>query len=550
MRPKKILFCTEAHFLPTGYSVYTKEVLSRLNRDPRFDVMELATYVDQATVDQQNPEWKVVANQPSKGTPEWDKYKSRVTYEFGEFKLNDVLLEFMPDFVMDIRDWWMMEFVQRSTFREFFDWCIMPTVDAFPQNQQWIDTFCSAEAVFSYSEFGRDVLINQAPAINFVDVASPCASHHFSPAVDKVLHKRKYGLPDDAFVIGTVMRNQRRKLYPDLFDVFRRFLDATGAKNAYLHCHTAYPDLGWEFPDLLQKYGIANRVLFTYRCKKCGAISSKIFSDVISHCDNCHSMESQMAGINNQVSELELSEIYKLFDLYIQYANSEGFGMPQLEALSSGVPLMTVDYSAMQSVADNTGAIKIPVMKLSPECETGCYRAIPDNDATFLEMMKMYALSREDLSSLGSSMRDKAISNYNWDKTANVWANHFANTPVKDIRSTWLSQPTIKAPAPKTLVPTSSVKDQADFLFSDVLCMPHLIGGYQWKRLLKDLTYKCTARSTSVDFYFNESHTNNGSMTMEQFNIDKAYDAMSQARSIHNMWEEARAQVIQRGGVS
>ena len=37
---------------------------------------------------------------------------------------------------------------------------------------------------------------------------------------------------------------------------------------------------------------------------------------------------------------------------------------------------------------------------------------------------------------------------------------------------------------------------------------------------------------------------------MEEFNIDKAYDAMSQARSIHNMWEEARAQVIQRGGVS
>lgn len=132
--------------MPTGYSVYTKEVLSRLNRDPRFDVMELATYVDQATVDQQNPEWKVVANQPSKGTPEWDKYKSRVTYEFGEFKLNDVLLEFMPDFVMDIRDWWMMEFVQRTTFRQFFDWCIMPTVDAFPQNQQWIDTFSSAES--------------------------------------------------------------------------------------------------------------------------------------------------------------------------------------------------------------------------------------------------------------------------------------------------------------------------------------------------------------------------------------------------------------------
>ena len=32
------------------------------------------------------------------------------------------------------------------------------------------------------------------------------------------------GLDPDCKIIGTVMRNQRRKLYPDLFEAFKKFL--------------------------------------------------------------------------------------------------------------------------------------------------------------------------------------------------------------------------------------------------------------------------------------------------------------------------------------
>ena len=38
------------------------------------------------------------------------------------------------------------------------------------------------------------------------------------------------------------------------------------------------------------------------------------------------------------------------FDLYVQYANSEGFGLPQVEAAGCGIPVASVDYSAMSSV--------------------------------------------------------------------------------------------------------------------------------------------------------------------------------------------------------
>jgi len=546
MRRKKILFCSEGHHLPTGYSVYTKEVLSRLSRDPRFEVAELACYTDENTAASQNCGWKIYPNQPPKGGNEWNEYKSHPCYEFGEYTFNHVLLDFMPDFVMDIRDWWMLEFQQRSTFRGFYHWCIMPTVDAFPQNRQWMDTFSSADAVFAYSEFGRDVMLNQYSGLNFVDIASPCASNNFNAVLDKEAHKNSFGIDEDSFILGTVMRNQRRKLFPDLFRTFRKFLDSTKSTNSFLYCQTSYPDIGWEIPDLLQDHGLSNRVLFTYKCKKCNHLSTSFFTDVISGCSKCRNFTRELVGVNNKVEEEELAAIYNLFDVYIQYANSEGFGMPQLEASQCGIPVITVDYSAMQSVADNIGAIKIPPLCFQTECETGCERAIPNNDIALFRITELYELPKEKLRQEGFNMRQKTLEHYNWDKTANVWAEYFAKTPVKDISETWFSASRIFNPATE-IPPDLSVKDQVNFLFESVLGMPELIGGHQWKRTLRDITYKCTAENTDPDFYFNESHLNNNIRKWGTFDIEKAHSHMSNMRGLHNRWEEIRIKTIQGG---
>ena len=109
---------------------------------------------------------------------------------------------------MDIRDWWMMEFEQRSPFRDLFHWAIMPTVDATPQNSQWMNTYRSADAVLAYSEFGRDTMLQQCDNLNFVDIASPAASDRFFPMDDKKAHRDSMGISEDSFIIGTVMRTR------------------------------------------------------------------------------------------------------------------------------------------------------------------------------------------------------------------------------------------------------------------------------------------------------------------------------------------------------
>ena len=217
MNNKKVLFCSEASWLSTGYSVYTKEVLSRLLQVDGIEVAELACYVDSNDGNINTTPWNVYPNKPRPTDPNHEAYRGNVTSQFGDQTFNQVLLDFQPDVVMDIRDWCMIEFDQRSPLRDFFHWAIMPTVDAFPQANQWINTYATADSVMAYSEFGRDTLLQQCDSIKFVDIASPSASQHFQPIENKQQHKVNMGIAPESLIIGTVMRNQKRKLYPDLF---------------------------------------------------------------------------------------------------------------------------------------------------------------------------------------------------------------------------------------------------------------------------------------------------------------------------------------------
>ena len=541
MKKKKILFVTEANFHTTGYSVYTKEVLSRLNKNPQLEVAELACFASPDDEGIKNTPWKIYPNIPPKNNEEAHKaYGTSMSNKFGEFTYNHVLLDFKPDFVMDIRDWWMLEFEERSPFRDFYNWAIMPTVDAEPQNFQWINTYSTADAVFTYSEFARDVLKTQSDKINFVDVASPCASNSFFKIEDKEKLRAEFGLNSDCIIFGTVMRNQRRKLYPDLLKAFRDFLDKTNNPNVYLYCHTTYPDVGWDFPELLNKYGLGNRVLFSYKCKHCGVVYSAFFNDAIKFCPSCQQLASTMVGIGNRIEEDVLNKVYNLFDVYIQWANSEGWGMPQLEAAYAGLPVISVDYSAMSSLVHNINGIPIKPIGFYKELETGCLRAVPDNENLVTQMECM--LNKNFRDAVASACCENAKTIYNWDYTADKWAKYFLSTPVKDESETWNSPPKLFNPAtryPQEIL-NAPPSDQANWLFINVLGLPNLINGSLWKKTVKDLTYRSAISGNIPGYYYNDYSFPDSEKRIEEFSFNNAFEYFLHLRNNYNEWEKLR----------
>ena len=335
--------------------------MKRLHSSAKYELAELSIYAHPKEPRLQEIPWTTYPNSPLPDNREAvDKYNSNGVYQFGEWRFEEVLLDFKPDIVFDIRDFWMLEFQERSPFRDLFHWAIMPTVDAEGQNEQWLSTYANADAVFTYSDWAVNTLAKEGgDSISCLGSSPPSADEVYKPIEDKDRNRQSLDLSLDAKIIGTIMRNQRRKLFPDLFDAFRKFLDSYGGNNVFLYCHTSYPDVGWDIPKLLKQYGLCSKVIFTYVCEACENIFPSFFHDAVSRCSRCGQFKSGLANVQRGASPEFLAKIINTFDLYVQYANSEGFGLPQVEAAACGVPVMSVDYSAMHSVVRKLGERRI-----------------------------------------------------------------------------------------------------------------------------------------------------------------------------------------------
>jgi glycosyltransferase involved in cell wall biosynthesis len=246
------------------------------------------------------------------------------------------------------------------------------------------------------------------------------------------------------------MRNQRRKLYPDLFEAFKKFLDKAEDKNYYLYCHTSYPDLGWDIPELLNEHGIGSKVLFTYICPETKKPFVSVFKGAMAQSPYTGKYGATLSNVKNGLSYEELSNVVNCFDLFTQYANCEGFGLPQVEAAACGVPVCGTDYSAMESVLRKLEGYPIKPKALYKELETGCLRAVPDNDAAaefFLDFFENK--TEEERVAIGENTRKMFDKYYQWHLSGAQWEMYFDSFEALPLEQTWGSQPRIQEPAKK-----------------------------------------------------------------------------------------------------
>jgi len=559
MRKKRVLFCSEATFLNTGYATYTREILNYLHGTSKYEIAEMGSYGQRNDPRAADIPWKyygVAPNtdcEPLASDEERKIYGSSGTNQFGEWIFEHICLDFMPDIVCDIRDFWMLDFGERSPFRDYFKWAIMPTVDARPQARQWISTYAGADAVLTYSDWAGEVLKDQSgDRIKYWGSAPPSAHPAYKPVENKAAHKLQYGIDPNYKVIGTVMRNQRRKLYPDLFEAFRKFLDKAENKNYYLYCHTSYPDLGWDIPELILQHDLASHVLFTYICPETKKPFPSLFKGAVAQSPFTGKWGSTLSNVKNGVSYEDLSNIINIFDLYTQYANCEGFGLPQVEAAACGVPVCGTDYSAMESVLRKLQGVPIKPVGLYKELETGCLRAVPDNDRAaeiFLEFFEK--MNSDDHAALGERTRQNFEKYYQWDKSGAKWEAIFDSFEIMPAEQTWLSKPRLHQPKPRPEageIENVDASQLAKWLITEVLGDPSKLNTFFESRLVRDLTYRSSTNSTG-GMYFNESSAAfDGVNHRVSFDFNIAYDQMIQLCERRNNWEQRRVQAIQQKG--
>jgi hypothetical protein len=361
------------------------------------------------------------------------------------------------------------------------------------------------------------------------------AADEFQPVPNKAAHRLAMGLDPDWKIIGTVMRNQRRKLFPDLLEAFSKYLSFTGDKDTYLYCHTSYPDNGWDLPQLMMKYGISSRVLFTYSCEECSSLTIGKFSDTVKQCRSCKKYAAKPCSVSSGATTEELAKIFNLFDLYIQCANSEGMGISQMEAAACAVPIMSTDYSAMESIVRKLNGYPIPVKTKVLELETGCYRAIPDIDEIVSYWKMFFGLSGEDRLEAGRKARSAYEANFNWDEVVKKWMISLDQSP----KATWdkpLRQ--INLPQDDAIPKFSNNKAFLDWAIKTYVPYAGLLNSYEANCILRDLNFQ-TCKPNPCGFFFSENSYFDR-VNHQPFGKEHVLKIFRGKAEIFNFWEKAR----------
>lgn len=529
MRKKRVLLVNEASCIKSGFATYGYELMSRLYKTGKYDLAELACSVGIHDARMEDIPWKVYPNNVNSQDPRYQIYQNDEPNKYGAWRFERVCLDFQPDVVMTIRDPWMDIFITKSPFRDFFNWVWLCTVDSAPQNNDWIDSFTTCDGVMTYSQWGYDVLKKQSNnRIPLYGVASPGTNTDiFKPVPDKKQHKKYMGLDEDCYIVGTIMRNQKRKLYPDLMIAFNKFLEICKSKNpelakkTFLYLHTAYPDVGWDIPSLIKEHGLGSKILVTYICQFCKKPFLSFFRDAITSCPHCARIGGFMPNVNLGLSQQDLAQVISLFDVYVQYSICEGFGIPLVEAASCGVPVMAVDYSAMSDVGRKLNGYMINVAHTFREVETGADRVYPDNDH-FAEVLYKYLISPDVAKNVKAEKTKKAAEKYyDWNKNIKIWEEYIDNAAPP--KKKWNSPPRIFTPA--THIPQiESNHDFVNWCLVNIAGNPDLVNSYMGLTLINSLDYGLIQASTNKMIKFDRNNIINFCKKyVENSNISEQY---------------------------
>lgn len=501
MRKKRILMVAENNIAKSGFGLYTREILNRLHETGKYKIAELSAF--NANTTNNNVPWKVYPNAVKSDHEHFKQYNSDPENVFGKWRFDQIVLDFRPDIVFDIRDYWMLSFQEASLLRPYFHWVIAPTVDSLPQQHGWMQTFSNADVVSGHTDWAVEYMNQSGYNINTTHSVSDSVNTNvfkpinFSKNTNKALHM----VPTDSFIIGSVMRNQKRKLIPNLMGVVRDLRLLRKDPNIYLYLHTSYPEkAGWDIPALLQEYDAYNFTLFTYYCSSCKKSYGSLWKGPKAICPFCNQNKSAFPNVVNGLTESQLKNIYNVFDVYVQYAICEGLGIPQLEAASCGIPVFSVDYSAMNEVTTKLKAGKVPYA-LFKELETGAFRAIPDDKDLVKQLYKYLDLDDKQKKQKSIDIRQNVLDNYSWDKTAKRFEEIFDKLEPKNM---WDTPLVFNGNNPTIPPEMKSNREWIGYAVKNILMSPHMLKTNMIQKIIFNLDNGYIASGGNVVGYGRE----------------------------------------------
>jgi glycosyltransferase involved in cell wall biosynthesis len=542
----RVLSVGEFTQLATGFAIYHKELLNRLHASGKYHIAELAIFGEERDPRAVGIPWTWYGNMPGR-TTDPKEYHSNQIYGFGLWRFNHVLADYRPHVVIDFRDPWMTSFIPESPFRPQFKFGLMPTYDSHPSDVDWLPAYIDADALFTYSTWAIDKIDKQCGGQEKMLGSAPPAydKKYYKPVLNKEQHRAKFGLMPNINLALFISRNQMRKLFPDLFASFRVLLNKYKDegkldlyKRTYLYCHTSFPDVGWKLDQLLMEYGIAGKVLFSYICQRCHTFFPSFFQGARTVCKHCHTANAVMPNTQTFVPSEILAEVYNLADVYVQTAICEGAGMSQAEAAACGVPVMAVDYSAMESNVRELKGTPIEVQRMFFESDTHAYRAYFSCEDLAQKLYKFFSLPPAVRAKKGFDAHKACKQNFDYDKSAKQWEKFFDTVDPLEMEEKWKLPPRIHQPQ-MNLMERHSTSAFLDWAIVNTLGDPSKLNSLYYLRLLTDLNQNLRQHGRGGIFH-SEMSIPGQMQAVTPYSREECLKELAHLCEYRNQWEKVR----------
>jgi len=313
MEKKRILWISDSPSLPTGNGKITKYFVEELCKGDEYEIAVLG-----------------------RGFSGWPGERERfgcciypmdIERPYPEI-MQAISREFRPQVVISCLDMWQIDWIEHAKLGNAVTNIGYISIYGNPAPLSWKKVVKNLDLAICYSEFGRNVLREFMPFTSIEMIHLGVDTEIYKPLKNKDELKRKRNL-EGKFVVGCIARNQLRKRFDKLIEGFALF--ASGNKDAHLYIKTeAVSEHGYILPDLIDYHGISDKVTIDEKKTRTGH------------------------------DESIMNELYNTFDVYAQSAGAEGFGIPILEAMSCGIPVIIPDYSACSELVNGNGLLLKP----------------------------------------------------------------------------------------------------------------------------------------------------------------------------------------------